>query len=222
MGLDTVINARPRQAGGSNEARRLRLSGALPAVFYGKGSETLSLELRYADFKKAFLNDSGNRSLFSLSVEGEGTFPILVKDYQTHPVTRKMLHVDFLKIDPQSPIEVKVPVILVGKAVGVERGGQILQSEREIVVRGLPADIPAQIEADVSALNLGQTMHISQIKLPETLTLAQTVDLPLAVVAIPKGAKADAESEAAAAAAPVAVPAGKPEKKPEKKTEKRR
>ncbi|MDR1313151.1 MAG: 50S ribosomal protein L25 [Deltaproteobacteria bacterium] len=214
MGLSTTLSAAAREAGSSNLAKRMRVEGRLPAVCYGDGTEPRSIDLSYNEVKKAFLGDSGNRSLFTLEVDGVGAFPALVKDMQIHPVSRKLLHVDFLKIDPAKKVTVKVPLTLTGKAAGVERGGQILQSEREITVSGLPADIPPSIVADVSPLNLGQTMHLSQVELPDTLTLVKTVDLPVAVVNIPKGLKAEAEaaqaaeSEAAtAAAAAKAAPA---------------
>jgi large subunit ribosomal protein L25 len=206
MGLSTTLNAEPRKPGSSNAAKRLRREGQLPAVLYGQGGDSISITMSYANVKKALLTDEGNRSLFTLDVKDEGSFPILVKDYQIHPVTRKMLHADFLKIDPQKKVSVKVPLALKGKALGVEKGGQLQQSEREITVRGLPADIPALIEADVTPLNLGQTLHLSQVELPETLALVKTVDLPVAVIGIPKGLKAEEAAEGApVAGAPAAA-----------------
>jgi len=209
MGLNTTLNARPRQVDAC-PAGRLRAQGLLPAIFYGKElSEAQSLILDYSEFKKAFLNDDGNRSLYTLVIEGQASFLALLKDYQIDPVSRRMLHVDFMKIDPQKPISVKVPIRLVGKPAGVEKGGQLQQSQREITVSGLPREIPSIIEADVAHLGLGQTMHLSQVKLPSELTLVKTVDLPVAVVGISKGAKGEAEE--AVVAAPVAPAA--PEKK---------
>jgi large subunit ribosomal protein L25 len=202
MGLSTTLNASAREPGSSNLAKRLRKDGLLPGILYGQGGESIPITLPYAVLRKALLTDEGNRSLFTLDVGDKGSFPILVKDYQIHPVTRKMLHVDFLKIDTEKMVSVKVPLALKGKALGVEKGGQLQQSEREITVKGLPADIPAMIEADVTPLNLGQTLHLSQVKLPENLTLVKTVDLPVAVVGIPKGLKAEDVVEAQAAPAP--------------------
>jgi large subunit ribosomal protein L25 len=227
MGLSTVLSAASRKPASGNQARRLRGGGKLPAVCYGPGVPPQVLELVYSDVKKALTGDPGNRSLFSVSISEGESFPALVKDLQIHPVSRKMLHVDLLRIDPSKKVIVKVPLALTGKALGVERGGQILQSEREITVTGLPADIPASITADVSSLNLGQTMHLSQVALPENLTLVKTVDLPVAVVNVPKGhtaeaeaaqaaeagAAADAKAAAAAKAAPAAKPAGKDKEK---------
>ncbi|MDR2459183.1 MAG: 50S ribosomal protein L25 [Deltaproteobacteria bacterium] len=207
MGLSTTLTAKLRKPGSSNEARRIRREGNLPAVFYGEKSEPKSLYLSYKEVRNAFLNDPGNRSLFTLSIDGEGTYPILVREYQISPVTRRLLHVDFLRIDPDKKVTVRVPLTLKGKALGVEKGGQLQQSEREIPVKGLPADIPSVIEADVTSLSLGQTMHMSQVLLPETLTLVKTVDLPVALVSVPKGLKTEESAEASAAASPAAAPA---------------
>ncbi|MDR2367433.1 MAG: 50S ribosomal protein L25 [Deltaproteobacteria bacterium] len=195
MGLNDTLAASPREAGGSNLAGRLRREGRLPIVFYGHGlSESQSLTIDYAQFKSVFLGTEGNRFLYTLAPEGQESAPALLKDYQVDPVSRKVIHADFQRIDPQRAVTVQVPVTMVGKAAGVERGGQMQLGEREITVSGLPADIPPVIEADVSALGLGQTMHLSQVKLPPTLRLVRTADLPVAMVAVPKGLKAEADA----------------------------
>ncbi|MDR0620798.1 MAG: 50S ribosomal protein L25 [Deltaproteobacteria bacterium] len=214
MGLNDTLIAKPRLAKSSNHATRLRNGGQLPIVFYGQGLENAkSLAVDYAAFKTAFLGTEGNRFLYTLSLEDQEPSPALLKDYQVDPVSRKVIHADFQKIDPAKPVTVQVPVTLVGKAAGVERGGQLQLGQREITVSGLPSEIPATIEADVTPLGLGQTMHISQIKLPGNLTLVRTADLPVAMVAVPKGLKA--EADAASGVTPGAKAAEK--KGPEKK-----
>ncbi|MDR2442140.1 MAG: 50S ribosomal protein L25 [Deltaproteobacteria bacterium] len=197
MGLDTTLTAKTREARSGNYANRLRTQGLLPIVFYGADlPEAQSLSLDYAQFKTAFLTSTGNRFLYSLAVEDQAPTWVLLKDYQIDPVSRRMLHADFMKVDASKPVSVKVPVTLTGRAQGVEKGGQLQQSEREVTITGLPGSIPDHLEADVSHLGLGQTMHLSDIKLPEGLRLAKTVDLPLAVVVIPKGLKAEVEAQA--------------------------
>lgn len=215
MGLNTTLAAKPRETGSSNLAGRLRAKGLLPIVCYGGGLESaLNLSLDYAEFKSAFLGSEGNRFLYTLAVEGEEPGWVQLKEYQVDPVSRKLIHADFVKISPDAPVSVKVPVVLTGKAQGVEKGGQLQQGEHEVVVTGLPGSIPDHIEADVTSLGLGQTLHLSQVALPEGLALAKKVDLPVAVVVIPKGMKAEVE---AAAAAPAAPEKKAPEKKADKK-----
>jgi large subunit ribosomal protein L25 len=215
MGLNTTLNAKPRLADGKNNARRLRVGGLIPAVFYGNNDKTQSISLDYLEFKNAFTRSEGNRSLYTLAVEGQSPQPVLLKDTQINPLSRRLIHLDFLRIDPQKPISVEVPLVLVGRPQGVEKGGQLQQGEREITVSGLPESIPSFIEADVASLGLGQTMHLSQVKLPDGLALGKTPDLPVAVVAVPKGLKSEAEEAAKAAAAP--VPAAAPAKTDDKK-----
>ncbi|MDR2387847.1 MAG: 50S ribosomal protein L25 [Deltaproteobacteria bacterium] len=224
MGLNDTLSAEVREVNSSNHANRLRKNGSLPIIYYGHGlEESLSLTVNYAEFKTAFLATEGNRFLYTLALEGQEPAPALLKDYQVDPVSRKVIHADFQKIDPQKPITVPVPVTLVGKAAGVERGGQMQLGQREITVSGLPADIPAFIEADVTALGLGQTMHLSQVKLPESLTLVKTADLPVAMVAVPKGLKAEADAASGVTAASKAADKkGGDKKAPErKKTDKK-
>jgi large subunit ribosomal protein L25 len=219
MGLNTTLAAKPREAHSSNHAGRLRAQGLLPIVFYGGDLPAAqSLSLDYAEFKSAFLSSQGNRFLYSLAVPGGETAWVQLKEYQVDPVSRKLIHADFVKISPDKPVSVKVPVVLTGKAQGVERGGQLQQGEREVALTGLPGSIPDHLEADVTSLGLGQTLHLSEVPLPEGLTLARKVDLPLALVAVPKGLKAEVEAQGPAAVTPEKKA---PEKKSDRKTDRR-
>ena len=214
MGLNTTLAAKPREAKSGNHAGRLRAQGLLPIVLYGGDlPRAQSLSLAYADFKNAFLNSEGNRFLYTLEVEGQPPSWAQLKEFQVDPVSRRLIHADFVKISADKPVSVKVQVVLTGKAQGVERGGQIQQGEREVVVTGLPGNIPDRIEADVTPLGLGQTLHLSQVKLPEGLSLARSVDLPVALVTVPKGLRAEVEAQAQAAAG---------DKKSEKKGDKKK
>ena len=206
MGLSTVLKAKNRQVKSSNYAGRLRAEGLLPAVFYGPGLDSaLSLCLDYKEFKTAFLTSEGNRSLYTLDIEGQGSQAAMLKDYQVDPLTRKVIHADFLKVDPAKPVTVKVPVVLTGKPAGVEKGGQLQSGAREVNITSLPDQAPAELVVDVSAMGLGHSLHLSQVTVPEGLKLTYIADLPVATVVIPKGLKAEmesAESEAGEAAAP--------------------
>lgn len=205
MGLSTVLKAKPRQAKGGNQAGRLRAQGLLPAIFYGPGLDAAqSLCLDYQEFKMALTTSEGNRTLYTLEVEGQAPQAALLKDYQVDPLSRKVIHADFYRVDPERPVTVKVPVVLTGKPAGVEKGGQLQLGTREVNVTALPAQAPAEVEVDVSSLTLGQALHLSQVKVPEGMKLAFTTDLPVAMVVIPKGLKAEAEAEEAAPAAAAA------------------
>jgi large subunit ribosomal protein L25 len=225
MGLNNILAAKPREARSSNHAGRLRAKGLLPIVFYGGDLPSAqALALDYAEFKSAFLSPAGNRFLYSLAVDGAEPAWAQLKEYQVDPVSRKVIHADFVKITADKPVSVKVPVVLTGKAVGIERGGQLQQGAREVDVTGLPGAIPDQIEADLTSLGLGQTLHLSQVPLPAGLSLSRKVDLPLAAITVPKGVKVEAEGPAAAPAAAAAEKKApeKKEKKVEKKGDKRK
>lgn len=205
VGLSTVLKAKPRQAKGGNYAGRLRAQGLLPAVFYGPGLEVAqSLCLEYQEFKMALTTSEGNRSLYTLEVEDQGPQAVLLKDYQVDPLTRKVIHADFYRVDPDRPVTVKVPVVLTGKPAGVEKGGQLQLGAREVSITSLPAQAPAELVVDVTSLGLGQSLHLSQVKVPEGQTLTFTTDLPVAMVVVPKGLKTETEGEEAAPAAAAA------------------
>lgn len=205
MGLSTILKAAPREARGGNQAGRLRRAGRLPAVFYGPGEDqALSLTLDYKEFKLALTAGEGNRSLYTLSIEGQPPRPVLLKDYQIDPLSRQVIHADFYRLDPDRPVTVKVPVVLTGKPAGVEKGGQLRSGLREVTISARPDQAPAEILVDVSALTLGQSLHLSQLAVPEGAKLVFTTDLPVATVTVPKGLKAEGEAETAAAPAAVA------------------
>ena len=211
MGLSTVLNAKAREVKSSNYASRLRADGCLPAVLYGPGIDaTKNVSLDYKEFKTAFMSSEGNRSLYTLKIEDQAPMSVLLKDYQVDPLSRKVIHADFYNVDPAKPITVKVPVVLEGKPVGVEKGGQLQLGEREVNVTALPNQIPAELVIDITALALGQSLHLSKVPMPENLKLSFNADLPVVTVVIPKGLKAELD---AAAAEATAAPAGKKGKK---------
>lgn len=202
MGLSTVLKAKARKVKSSNYAGRLRAEGLLPAVFYGPGLDSaLSLCLDYKEFRTALTTSEGNRSLFTLEVEGQAPQPALLKDYQVDPMSRKVIHADFYRIDPAQPVTVKVPVVLSGKPVGVEKGGQLQLGARDVNVTSLPDNAPAEMVIDVTSLGLGSSLHFSQITPPDGVKLSYTTDLTVATVIIPKGMKAEGEEEKPAAPA---------------------
>lgn len=201
MGLSTVLKAKAREVRSSNYAGRLRAEGFLPAIFYGPGVDAAqSLSLDYKEFKTAMMTSEGNRAIYTLEIDGQGPQAALLKDYQIDPLSRKVIHADFYKIDPAQPVTVKVPLVMSGKPAGVEKGGQLQPGAREVRVVTLPGDAPASLLVDVAALGLGQSLHLSQIPVPSNIKLSYSVDLPVATVVIPKGLKAELETEGAAEA----------------------
>jgi large subunit ribosomal protein L25 len=137
-------------------------------------------------------------TIISLKVSGGAERQVLLKDYQQDPVTRAILHVDFVEVRENEQVKVNVPVVLVGKAVGTLEGGILNQVRRDIEVYALPSAIPEKIEVDVTNLKIAQALHINEVKLPAGISIKSHVNYTIAVVGVPE------KEEVAVVAAPVA------------------
>lgn len=153
---------------GKGAARRIRREGKIPAVLYGRKLETLHLALKPEELKKILTSGARENALIELKVSGPGSDKIgkqvvMVKDLQVHPLRQSYLHADFLAVAMDVDIEVEVPVHLTGKAEGLKLGGILAQPLRELRVRCLPSNIPEFVEAEVSALKIGDSLHVRDI-----------------------------------------------------------
>lgn len=176
-----TIRAETGRTTGSRPSRRLRRSGRVPAVVYGMGIEPLSVSVDYADLRAAFTTKAGLNALISLNVDGNEYLSI-VKDLQRHPVRREVLHVDFLRIDSESKVEVEVPLVLIGDAVKVtQASGMVDQVLHHLQVRSKIDVIPAEVTADVSKLQVGGSLRVSDIEFPSGV---ETVGDPEATIAV--------------------------------------
>jgi large subunit ribosomal protein L25 len=211
---ENVLSADTRTATGKGANRKLRVAGKIPAVVYGKAREPQSVALDPRALETLLQKSgAGLNTLIDLSVSGR-TDTVLVKELQRHPVHGGYLHVDFFKVDLTQKITVSVPIHFTGKAHGVEFGGILDHPLREIEVECLPRAIPEFVEVDVSALEIGQSIHVSDLRLPEGVEVKTDPTLPVASVVLPaaeveaapvetvvEGEVAEG-AEAAAAAAP--------------------
>ena len=226
---------KPENNKGKGVARKLRRAGKLPGVLYGLGKNTpVTVDPRVV--QRLLLTPGGRNQILTLDGVGLAGKYALIKDYQVDPVKRNLLHVDLLEIDVKKQITVTVKLNYVGKSEGVAEGGVLNYIERSIDVKCLPIAIPAAIDVDVTALKIGDSIHLDDLKLPEGIEKAShsnptliTVVPPtkeeeaapsLAPTAEPEvitAKKAEGEEGAAAAAAPAAGGEKKAEKKEEKK-----
>lgn len=160
------------------KAGKLREEGVVPAVVYGRKFKTTPIQINLKDFiKKVEHSEAGLTSLISLKLKENGrakTVPVLTKEIQRDPLTDEIIHIDFRHLIMDEEIETKVPVELIGIPIGVkDDGGVLISGLREVVVKCLPADIPERFEIDVSALKIGDSLHVSdltQIKKVKVLT----------------------------------------------------
>src|SRR5215468_3565834 len=210
-----TVQAKPREGAGKGPARRLRAQGLIPAVVYGRHSKAAQhIAVNPLEIKQAVSAPARLNTLIQLKLDGQGERLVLLKDFQLDPVNRQMLHADFLEVQEGERVKVNVPLILVGRPVGVLDGGILSQARRQIEVLALPTAIPDKIEVDVSHLKMAQALHINDVKLPEGIAVRTTVNFTVAVVSVPEKEEvvAPPPTEEAAAAAAEGAPAaeGKP------------
>jgi large subunit ribosomal protein L25 len=193
----TKLQAEVRASRGKGPARRLRAEGKVPAVVYGPGVSPTALSVSPKDLAKALGGEHGRNVVFSLSFDGKDLLA-MVRDLAVDPVTRQILHADFYRVTEDLEVNVVVPVTTHGRAVGVQRGGSLKVSFRELPVRTRPGLIPVSVHIDVSKLDIGQTITIAGLDLPEGVIV--TLPPKQAVVTVLAESKAKPEEEGAAAA----------------------
>jgi large subunit ribosomal protein L25 len=148
----------------------VRADGLVPGVVYGLGRESVAVSVPWPDLRRALTTEAGLNALITLEVEGQ-TDMAIVKDIQRHPVRRNVVHVDFLRVDPDAPVSVDVPIVLIGEAEKVEdRRGIVDQPLKTLAVKAKPADIPVQLEAVIDDLDIGSSVTVADITLPSGVT----------------------------------------------------
>ena len=209
----TKLQAEVREGRGKGPARRLRAQGLLPAVVYGPELKPTPLTVDPKALEAALKGRYGRNTLFEIAV-GDDTHMAMVRDVEVEPVSRAMVHVDFLRVIEDAPVSAEIPLRATGRAVGVVKGGKLNVTRRSVPVRSAPRNIPAEIVIDVTKLDMFQTISVKDLKLPEGVEATLAPDLTLAIIIENKRAAKDAEE---GAAAPGEAPAAAAEKKPEKK-----
>lgn len=158
------LTARSRTTSGKGAARQLRRSGRLPAVVYGRRDETESLALDTHELSRLLSRIHAATTVIDLEVDGGEPRPVLIREIQRHPYRPQLLHVDFFEIRADVKIRVSVPVHLVETPAGVEMGGMLQFLRHELEVECLPNEIPSEFKVDVSALEIGDSLHVSDVE----------------------------------------------------------
>ena len=200
----TVLKAEKREETGSAAARRLRRGGSIPAELYNAQGNT-SVQLNAHDFT-LMLKRHGEHQIMALEVDGKSAGHVLVKAVQHDPVHGNIIHADFVTVSMDKPVVVNLPVELVGEAAGVKAGGILEQQLSELEVECLPGDMVDSIPVDVSSLEVGGHLCVSDLHVPAGLTVLADSDIVVASVALPGAEKSEAgeEGEEAEAGAPEA------------------
>ena len=210
MKQNFVVNAEVRVEQGKGASRRLRRTGRIPAIVYGGNKEPQSLSVNHNELWKNLKHESFYSKILTLNIGGASE-QVVLKDLHRHPVREEVMHMDLQRILADVAIRMRVPVHFKGEEIapGVKTGGGIFEHlMNEVEVECLPKDLPEFIEVDVSAMEVNDALHLSQLTLPENITLVELKhDNDAAVIAIhlPRAAKAeDVPAEAASAEVPAA------------------
>jgi len=206
---EIIVNAVSRESSTSNEARRLRREGKLPAVVYGGDKDSIAVTLVPRELLTILKSDSGQNTVFQVKIGDEDAAEtVMVFDYQVDPIRHNLTHADLVRISMDKAIEVSVHLVFTGEPKGVEMDGGVLdQAMREVTVECLPTDIPESLEVDVSELEIGDSVRVVDIVVPrnvkvlvdEDTTLASVVppvseeDLEVAVEEVPFGEEVEPE-----------------------------
>ncbi len=184
---EIIVNAVSREQGSSNEARRLRRAGKLPAVVYGGAKDSIAVTLEPRELLKILKSDSGQNTVFQVKIGDEGAAEtVMVFDYQVDPIRHHLTHADLVRISMDKAIEVSVQLVFSGEPLGVKIDGGVLdQAMREVGVECLPTDIPESLEVDVSELEIGDSVRVVDIKLPPNVKVLIDEDTTLASVVPP-------------------------------------
>ena len=180
------LSAKPRQETGKGAARKLRASGEVPGTIYGHGRQPQSLSINSREFERLSERVRITSTVIELALDGK-TARTLVRELQRDPIKRTVIHVDFQELVAGEKVTVSVPLRFVGTPEGVKTGGGILEETmHQIEVTCDPSNIPDHIDVDVTALTIGHSLHVGDLKLPEGVDVVDDPEQTIAVVSAPK------------------------------------
>jgi large subunit ribosomal protein L25 len=216
------LSANARDGKGKGAARSLRSQGQVPAVIYGHGRDPQALALNARDLDKMLSHIQAESTVIEVTVGGQ-TAKTLIREIQRHPIKRQILHVDFQALVAGEKVTVSIPIVLLGIPEGVRlEGGVLDQTLREIEIEVDPSNIPDHVEYDITNMVIGDSVHISDLKVPEGVEVIDDPETSVAVLAAPRAvieetpAVAEAvEGEAGAVAEPEVIGRGKEDEEEE-------
>lgn len=210
---EIILNASVRQTVSKGDVKKLRRSGKIPGVFYYKKLEPQVIEVNEASLKPLVYTSEAH--IVSLHIEGQEEKACILKDIQFDPVTERIVHFDLQGITKDETLEIEVPVVYIGSAAGIKKGGLLQTTLHKLHIECLPIDVPQHIQIDISNLELGSAIHVSDIKSDKYKILNPEESVIVSVVA-PKVEKELSPEEAAEASKePEVIAKGKAEKEEE-------
>ena len=218
MATTATINARTREGTGKGAARSSRRQGRIPGILYGHGEESVSLSVDANELQKLVHSISIENTIVDLDIGKGEPYKVLIREVQRHPFRDEFIHIDFFHVAMDEKIQVEIPIVLIGTPTGVKNKGGVMDHQlRELEVFCLPGNIPEKVEIDVSDLDIGDSIHVSDIQLPDVEVLT---DLDRSVVAVLAPTVIEVEEAAAEEAIlePEVIGRGKEEEEEEGET----
>ena len=195
---DVTLKAELRTEAGKGPAGRARRAGLVPAVLYGLGDESIAVSVPSRELSHLLASDSGANTLITLQLDG-GSQLALPRQIQRHPTKGTLIHIDFVRVRADQTIQAEVPVRLTGDAEGVARGGVLEQLLHSVSVEALPRDVPNSLEIDITTLEIGSSVHVSDLSAPAGVTVLNEADAVVAQISAPRVAEEEAPAEGEAA-----------------------
>jgi large subunit ribosomal protein L25 len=201
------VSVEVRNESGKGSARRARAAGKCPGILYGHKETPVNLTVDPHALLKSLDKERKRNTVFSLAVGADSSITAMIRDFQIDPMSRQLIHVDFIRVSMDEEVKVTVPLILLGIPAGVVNGGNLHQSMHSVPLAAKPAAIPAKLEIDVSALNIGEALHASDLKLAAGVRVLLEPKEALASVVMPRAEKIEEAAAAAPAEGAAATPA---------------
>ena len=198
MATSHTLKAEKRACTGTGKLNQLRAEGLVPAVIYGAGAENMNLQINAKEFSSILANSASEHIIIELTIDSVGKKTVLLKDVQHNRLSNTIVHADFLEVSENTEIDSTVPVILVGEPVGTKQGGVLEQHIHDLEVKCLSKDLPETITADVSKLNLGESLTVADLPLAGSVKTVLAGDVIVANVSATSAGLSE-EAEAAAA-----------------------
>lgn len=186
-----------RETVGNGPARELRRNGLMPAILYGPKAEPIMLSVNIRELEQILKTSNVGQVLLNLVIQNgkEKSKTAMIKELQTQPISGDLLHVDFYEVAMDQKIKVSIPIITTGQSKGVELGGVLQMVRHEVEVFCYPNNIPESIEVDITDLDIGESLHIEEVSIDETIELADEANFTLVTVLSPKAAEEEEVEE---------------------------
>lgn len=196
MAEKVIVKAEKRDTRGKNHARRLRTEGKVPVIVYGGGTESFAATAELKDLAAVLRLDTGVNTVFGLDIDGEGTHDVIFQDRQIDAIRGRLIHADLRRFAKGEKIEMTVPIHVHGHAAGLQEEGAVLtQAMREIKVLCEPAKTPESIDVDVSNLEAGHSIHVSDLSVPEGVEIHDAPETVVASIVIVKEVELEPQVE---------------------------